>query len=61
MGLGGFERYDLLREELLVLNARVVFVGFCFLLELNKNNLIWYKVYVIRMRYVQNVNVVIDA
>ena len=28
--LGGFERYDLMREELLVLNARVIFCWFLF-------------------------------
>ena len=34
--IGGFERYDFLREELLVLLARTIFLGFCFLLELKK-------------------------
>ena len=34
--LGGFEQYDSLRDELLVILARKIFVGFCFLLELEK-------------------------
>ena len=29
-GLGGVEKYDLLREELLVINAQAIFVGFYF-------------------------------
>ena len=52
VGLGGFERYDSLREELLVLNVRAIFVCLCFCWN-KKNTLIWYKVYVLRTRYVE--------
>ena len=36
MLIGEFDRYDFLKEQLLVLNARAIFVGFYFLLELGK-------------------------
>ena len=51
-GLWGFERYDYLRKELLVLNAQAIFVGFCFFSE-KRNALIWYKVYVLRTSYLE--------
>ena len=36
VGLGGFDWYYSLREELLFLDAQAVFVGFCFFLGIGK-------------------------
>ena len=59
MGLGRFERYDLLGEELLVLLVRAIFCWFLFFVGIGKNSLIWYKLYICRMSYVGNVEVII--
>ena len=52
--LGGFERYDSLREELSILLARHVFGEFLFLMELKKNVLIWYRAYVLRTKIIDS-------
>ena len=46
-----FEWYDSLREELLVLNSQECFCWFLFFVGIEKNTLIWYKVYVLRKSY----------
>ena len=53
MVIGGFERYDSLREELLVLLAWTFFCGFLFLVGIEKNALIWYKAYVLHTSYIE--------
>ena len=53
MVLGGFERYDSLREGLLVILVWTIFCGFLFFFGIDKNALILYKAYVLRTNYVE--------
>ena len=51
--IGEFKKYDLLREELLVILVRTIFCGRLFYVGIGKNALIWYKAYVLNTRNVE--------
>ena len=61
VGFGVFERYDFLREELLVLNAWATFCLFLFSVRIEKN--IWFgtkSTYYVGATY-KSVKVIIDS
>ena len=51
--LGGLSNMIFLREELLVLLAQIVFVGFFFKIGIEKNASIWYKAYILCTSYIE--------